>query len=123
MTINFLAETIHDIISANQTTETVLCVRSRDGEYAISWEEFAKIADVNYESGYGSAQIPSDLIVEFTDDTYLYRHEYDGSEWWEYASRLPLVQPNPKTITKLVGRYWPTVDQLHNPNEWDENDR
>lgn len=123
MTTNLLAETIHKIISANQTTDTVLCVRSRDGEYVLSWEEFAKLADVDYNSGYGSAEIPSDIIVEFTDNTYLYRNEYDGSEWWEYAEKLPLVQPNPKPITKLVGRYWPTVAELHNPEEWDENDR
>ena len=120
---NFLAETINAIVEAHQYTQTVLSVRSRDGEYATSWEEFAKLADFNYDSGFGSAQIPSDLIVEFVDDTYLYREEYDGAENWAYASRLPLVQPNVKPLTKLVGRYWPTVDGLHNPNEWDEDDR
>lgn len=121
--INLLAETIHDIIAAHQTTDTVRYVRSRDGEYVASWEEFAKIADINYDNGYGSAQIPSDLIVEFIDGTYLYRDEYDGAEGWEYNQPLPSIQPDPKPITKLTGALWPTVAELHNPNEWDENDR
>lgn len=120
---NFLAETIHAIVEAHQYTSTVRYVRSRDGEYATSWEEFAKIADTNYDSGYGSAEIPSDLVVEFVDGTYLYRHEYDGAENWEYANKLVPVQPSAKPITKVVGRYWPDVAGLHNPNEWDEDDR
>ena len=121
--INFLAETINAIVEAHQYTQTVLSVRSRDGEYATSWEEFAKIADTNYDNGFGSAQIPSDLIVEFMDGTYLYRDEYDGSEAWQYSAPLPPLARNPKPITKVVGRYWPDVQGLHNPNEWDEDDR
>ena len=120
---NLLAETLHNIIEAKQSTSTVRWVRSRDGVYAISWQEFAKIADQTYDSGYGSQEIPSDLIVEFEDGTYLYRTEYDGAEGWEYTTPLPPVQPNAKPITKVVGRYWPSVDGLHNPNEWDEDDR
>lgn len=121
--INFLAETINAIVEAHQYTQTVLSVRSRDGEYATSWEEFAKIADTNYDNGFGSAQIPSDLIVEFMDGTYLYRDEYDGSEAWEYTTPLTTIKPNAKPITKVVGRYWPDVQGLHNPEEWDEDDR
>lgn len=120
MTTNLLAETLHAIVSANQSTDTVLCVRSRDGKYTTSWENFAKIADVNYDSGYGSAHIPSDLIVEFYDNTYLYREEYDGAESWEYATPLVIVGPNPKPITKVVGRYWPSVAGLH--EDTDEED-
>ena len=120
---NFLAETINEIVQANQYTYTVRYVRSRDGAYALPWEEFAKLADFNYDSGFGAAKIPSDLVVEFIDGTYLYREEYDGAENWAYASTLPPIQPNAKPITKLVGNYWPSVDGLHNPNEWDENDR
>ena len=48
--INLLAETIHAIVEAHQYTQTVLSVRSRDGEYATSWEEFAKLADANYDN-------------------------------------------------------------------------
>lgn len=121
--INFLAETLHDIISVNQTTDTVRHVRSIDGAYALTWSEFAMLADTSYDAGFGSAQIPSDLVVEFLDGTYLYRHEYDGSEYWKYNARLVPVQPDAKPMTKLIGRYWPTVNELHNPQEWDEDDR
>lgn len=118
---NLLAETIHAIVEAHQYTTTVRCVRSRDGQYAISWQEFAKIADQTYDSGYGSAEVPSDLIVEFEDGTYLYRDEYDGAEGWEYTTPLTPLEPNPKNIEKVVGKYWPTVASLH--NEEDEYDR
>lgn len=121
--INLLAETLHDIIAANQSTDTVRYVRSRDGEYAISWDEFAKLADTHYDNGYGSQEVPTDLIVEFLDGTYLYRTDYDGAEGWEYTTPLPPIQPNAKPITKVVGKFWPDVQGLHNPNEWDEDDR
>lgn len=121
--INLLAETLHDIISANQTTDTVCCVRSRDGEYAITWNEFATLADTTYNNGFGSQEVPSDLIVEFEDGTYLYRTEYDGAEGWEYTTPLPPVQPKAKPITKVVGKYWPDVQGLHNPEEWEDYDR
>jgi hypothetical protein len=44
--------------------------------------------DFNYDAGYGSQQL--DGLVLFNDNTWLERHEYDGSEWWEYK-RCPTV--------------------------------
>ena len=120
--INLLAETLYQIVEAGQSTATVKSVRSRDGEYSLTWEEFSKISDVEYDNGYGSSHVPSDLIVEFLDGTYLYRTEYDGAEDWAYTTPLPPIQPNAKPMTKVVGRYWPDVRMLHNPNEWEEEE-
>lgn len=117
---NLLAETIHAIIAAHQTTDTVRCVRSQDGEYAVGWSHFANNADVEYDSGYGSAEVATDLIVEFNDGTYLERDEYDGAEGWVYVKPLPPLWPSPKTIDKAVGALWPTVAELNNPNEWEQ---
>ena len=38
--------------------------------------------DVVYDNGFGSQHLFG--YVLFNDNTWLSRHEYDGSEWWEY---------------------------------------
>lgn len=37
--------------------------------------------DRNYDSGYGSQELYGTIV--FTDNSWLERGEYDGSEWWE----------------------------------------
>lgn len=51
--------------------------------FKISIEEFWKLADKEYDAGYGCPEVAIDLIV-VGDNWWLERHEYDGSEWWEY---------------------------------------
>lgn len=63
----------------------------------FTWDEFAEIAkETWYYAGYGGAQIAPDLIV-YGEDFWLERHEYDGSEWWEFKS-----QPNPDELERKV---------------------
>lgn len=38
--------------------------------------------DFEYDRGFGSQELEG--VVVFKDHTWLERHEYDGSEWWEY---------------------------------------
>lgn len=65
-------------------------------EYVIE-EDIQKAFDVNYDSGYGGAEISMDLLV-VGDGFWLERHEYDGSEWWEYKE-----QPKKPSAIKRVG--------------------
>ena len=51
--------------------------------FKIPIKEFWKLADRQYDGGYGSQEVAGDLIV-VGDSWWLERHEYDGSEWWEY---------------------------------------
>ena len=51
--------------------------------FKIPIEEFWKIADREYDGGYGGVEVAEDLIV-VGENWWLERHEYDGSEWWEY---------------------------------------
>ena len=62
-------------------------VGSADGEYAIGWEAFEKIADFEYwpHSNTTGIDVPADLII-VGEDWWLERHEYDCSEWWEYKT-------------------------------------
>jgi hypothetical protein len=91
---NLLKETLEVLENINKTVKDVLWVGSRDGEYCISWEDFEKISDINYDSGYGSNEIISDLVV-VGNNWWLERGEYDGSEWWNFKTT-----PLKKSLTK-----------------------
>lgn len=92
--INFLKETIRELEINGRTEADVLWVgrdyikysKYLDGEritYKNTWENFCANADFEYDDGYGGNEIPMDLIV-VGKDFWLERHEYDGSEWWEF---------------------------------------
>lgn len=51
--------------------------------FKIPIEEFWKLSDRDYDASYGVQEVAWDLIV-VGDNWWLERHEYDGSEWWEY---------------------------------------
>ena len=53
--------------------------------YKNTWDNFSSNANFSYDNGYGGEEIPLDLIV-VGKDFWLERHEYDGSEWWEFKS-------------------------------------
>lgn len=53
----------------------------------VSKESFFKQADrFNYDSGFGTAHAPTDIIIFMKDNTWFERKEYDGLEWWIYRS-------------------------------------
>lgn len=89
--MNLLTETVEDIARSGHTTQDVSWVGSANGEYAMPWVDFEPVAaGVNYDSGYGGSEIPGDLVVVFTDGSWLARGEYDGSEWWDFH-RCPVM--------------------------------
>jgi hypothetical protein len=52
-------------------------------DYSVDdYDKFLDGLDFEYDSGYGSQELFG--YVLFKDGTWLERHEYDGSEWWEY---------------------------------------
>ena len=54
-------------------------------KYKSSWDDFCLKANFEYDDGYGSVEIARDLIV-VGKDFWLERHDYDGSEWWEFKT-------------------------------------
>lgn len=62
--------------------------RLKVGYSEAELEEFLKSIDFNYDNGYGSQEFEGYLWLK--DGTWAERHEYDGSEWWEYK-KLPEV--------------------------------
>lgn len=90
--INFLEETISILCDNGKTPNDVLWVGTR--EHKTTWEEFASRANFIYNNGYGGEEINMDLLV-VGKNFWLERHNYDGSEWWEFKS-IPL-EPNDET--------------------------
>lgn len=85
---NLLEETIKEIEECGHTIYEVKFVT--DGYVYCNWEDFARnIENYNYNAGYGVNEVNMNLKV-VGSDWWLERHEYDGSEWWEYKS-LPIA--------------------------------
>jgi hypothetical protein len=47
--------------------------------------DLEKVLDFQYDNDFGSQEVLEDLIL-VGKDFWLERHEYDGSEWWEYKN-------------------------------------
>lgn len=63
--------------------------------FSIPIEEFFEAAyRTEYYAGYGSAEMPIDLIIFMKDGSYFERREYDGSEWWKYicVKKRPIIK-------------------------------
>lgn len=107
---NLLQETLKILKENNKTSNDVEWVGNKK-EYAIPWREFVKIADIEYNSGYGAAEIAHDLII-VGRGFYMTRDEYDGSEWWEFHTK-PKQPENPKPFTKIKGGLWEDLEDLN----------
>jgi hypothetical protein len=94
---NLLKETIEELKNNGKTYKDVLWVGSKNG-YS-TWDDFEKVANIEYDNGYGGNEIAMDLWI-VGKDFWLERHEYDGSEWWEFKS-IP-IKPKAKRKLKSV---------------------
>lgn len=97
---NLLHETRRDIQDSGHTPNDIIFIGSEKSGHECTWEEFEKLADVEYDSGFGAQLVMADLIIVFSDGQKMWRHEYDGNEWWMYST--PFVRPSEtKKITYL----------------------
>lgn len=93
--MNLLKETKEDIASSGHTPDDVVFIGSRASGHQCTWAEFEKLANREYDSGFGAQEVASDLEVVFSDGSTMWRHEYDGSECWHFSK--PFVAPE-KTL-------------------------
>lgn len=96
---NLYYETLDELAHNGLTSYDVLWVGSLDGKYAISFEKFAEIANIEYDAGYGAQEIAVDLVV-VGQSWWLERQEYDGSEWWEFKE-IPFKSPDSKPFDRV----------------------
>ena len=102
---NLLEETLKVLEYLQINEKEITWVGSYDGDFAITWKEFKKIASkTNYDEDYGGQEIAEDLVIVFKDSSWLERQEYDGSEWWSYK-KAPERQEKAKTFTKVKGEW------------------
>lgn len=98
--MNFLKETLECLVMNHKTPKDVCWIGCASGEYAIIWETFAKIADIDYDNDHIKQEVPGDMVV-VGNDWWLERSEYDGCEVWRYQT-LPRVQINAKIFTNVT---------------------
>jgi hypothetical protein len=101
---NLLQETL-DVLQENGKTEKdILWCQNEEGWF--TWEEFKKAADFVYDSGFGFVEIKETLKI-VGKDFWLERHEYDGSEWWEFKCQptKPEKKVEGKIKLKVLERY------------------
>lgn len=113
--MNLLKETISDLLEHGKTLDDVVWVGTREVEIPI--KDFLKLADKHYDAGFGSPKVATDLLV-CGDGWYMERHEYDGSEWWEFKT-MP-TRPNRVVIPKVIVDdefMWCSLERMNDPNE------
>ena len=95
---NLLEETRTKLKDNNKLETDVLWCGSEEYGW-FSWAKFNKLANKDYDASFGSPKVCTDLLV-VGKDWWLERHEYDGSEWWEYKARpkKPRKQAAPVVI-------------------------
>lgn len=88
---NLWDETMRELANHNLDFDRdVIQVQTVDGY--INKELFKMMAmAINYDNGYGSAEIREDLLI-VGDGWWLERDEYDGSEWWVFRTKPELLE-------------------------------
>lgn len=83
--MNLYKETMHEITESKHTVEDVVAVVDDERQERADIGRFLERAKtIDYDNGFGGAEINQNLRVIFKDGSWLERQEYDGSEWWEY---------------------------------------
>ena len=108
--MNLLKETLGILKDNNKLESDVKWVGN--DTHKTTWNKFKEIADVNYDDGFGSAEVAVDLLI-VGDNWWLERSEYDGNEQWEYKE-LPKEPDNIIELKRLTGNYWCKLLDLNN---------
>ena len=93
--INLLDETLEIIKKNGKSTDEIKFVKYKWNEWTnsgvvyhecyMTWDDFLSQANREYNDEYGGTEVKDDLQIVGTN-WWLERHEYDGSEWWEFKS-------------------------------------
>ena len=99
---NLWIETICDLEDHGKTFDDVLWIGCPD--FKIPKEDFKRLANEEYDSGFGAADVAEDLIIAGSD-FYMTRGEYDGSEWWDWHEQ-PEEPKETREVTTLFCGTW-----------------
>lgn len=110
---NFLKETLEVLKAHGKTLDDIEWIGGFD--FCIDRAQFEKLADVEYNPGYGHQEVAKDIQL-VGKDFWLERREYDGSEWWEYKA-FPRKPAEVRSVSRIVGGYWDTLKWMNEENE------
>lgn len=114
--MTLLEETIVDIKKSGHEIKDIVFIGSEETGHQCSWQQFRKLADFEYDSGFGSQKIATDLVIVFSDGAKMWRDEYDGSEGWAFSA--PFKMPEEKHQILTLGdnsQMWATLAQMNRP--------
>lgn len=107
---NLWEETLRELATYGKTFKDVKYIQGSD--FAITKENFEQVAKKSeYYSGFGTAKVAEDLVI-VGDVWWLERHEYDGSECWEYKE-TPKQINEVKEVSCLADGVWNTLAELN----------
>jgi hypothetical protein len=123
---NLKDETLETLKDHGKTWADVRWIGHQDGNVQIHPDYFLEIADKEYDAGYGGQEVNASLVV-VGDGWWLERHEYDGSEWYEFKTAPTLKQDNKFGKAVFIGTEnynddWSIMSNLEYL-EWENNRR
>ena len=109
--MNLLKETKEVLREHGKTFDDVLWIGGRG--FTISIEDFKKLADVEYNNGFGAPEVAVDLVV-VGRDWWLERTDYDGAEDWAFK-KLPEKPEEERKIKRVVTNSlgWSTLEEMN----------
>ena len=114
MMVNLWDETQIFLSNLGLTWDDVVYVACDN--YKITKENFERVArETNYDAGFGSAHIASDLVL-IGCDWWAVRSEYDGREWWQLHKRPDVDNYPIIAVDKLSSEYGGTLSCINEPN-------
>lgn len=99
--MNLLQETIKILNMNGKSLKDIQFVYTDEGCF-VPTNGCKQFLDVEYDNGYGENEIRMDLKL-VGKDFWLERHEYDGSEWWEFK-QLPKFTKNANHVVSPIDR-------------------
>lgn len=107
--MNLYIETLDVLVKHGKSPNEVVAVS--DGEKFCYWPQFTHQArNIAYDAGYGLPFINTKLVI-IGPDWWLERHEYDGSEWWEFKQRPLIAGMSRSDSLKLIEEYYNWADE------------
>jgi hypothetical protein len=129
--MNLYKETTEILAENGRTFDDVVAICG--SEFQITKDDFVKYSDTEYDSGFGASEVAEDLLV-VGNDFWLERHEYDGSEWWEFKAfpnhkELPFKEVTALTVRQALRNNvrckcgWETLSRLNPTEEGADNEQ
>ena len=121
--MNLLKETISRLKAHGKTPDDVRWCGSEEYGW-FAWEEFVKLADVEYSQAESPAKVAPDLLI-VGDNWWMKRVDYENEEWWAFYEipEKPRQHQVPKKIVAPSGESigWLTLKDLDDGLDEEDN--